>query len=354
MYFSQEDWEKYFAENGCENKIEGIWNESSNLRMIKDGISEAYPEIFTTIAICKKGDYFYRYNVGQPDGDTIDFQSTSSSDIYIVKNYEKNKYGNNCSTQSYMSFENNLFFKFSIERCQFWYIGDNVSVNEDYKCVKIFPKSENESGSSKASGTGFAISTNGYIVTNHHVTDGATSILVRGVNEDFSVAYNAKIVVEDKNNDLSIIKIEDTKFTTIAAIPYVIEKRSLDVGSPVYVLGYPLRATMGDEVKLTNGIISSKSGFQGDVTSYQITAPVQPGNSGGPLFDEKGNIIGIINAKHVGAENASYAIKSSYLMNLIDLLPTPPKLQTISTVAGKPLTEQVKILKKFTYIIEIN
>ena len=96
-----------------------------------------------------------------------------------------------------------------------------------------------------------------------------------------------------------------------------------------------MRATMGDEVKLTNGIISSKSGFQGDVTSYQITAPVQQGNSGGPLFDSKGNIIGIINAKHAGAENASYAIKASYLMNLIDLMPTPPKLQTISTVADR-------------------
>ena len=111
---------------------------------------------------------------------------------------------------------------------------------------------------------------------------------------------------------------------------------------------------MGDEVKLTNGIISSKSGFQGDITSYQITAPVQSGNSGGPLFDDKGNIIGIINSKHKGAENVSYAVKSSYLMNLIDLISTPPKLQTISIVAGKSLTEQVKILKKFTYIIEIN
>jgi S1-C subfamily serine protease len=111
---------------------------------------------------------------------------------------------------------------------------------------------------------------------------------------------------------------------------------------------------MGDEVKLTNGIISSKSGFQGDVTSYQISAPIQPGNSGGPLFDGKGNVIGTVNAKHDGAENVSYAIKTSYLINLIDLLPTPPKFQTISTVAGKPLTEQVKILKKFTYIIEVN
>ena len=151
-----------------------------------------------------------------------------------------------------------------------------------------------------------------------------------------------------------MLQIDDPSFTTLGTIPYIIANRASDVGSSVFVLGYPLRATMGDEVKLTNGIISSKSGFQGDVTSYQITAPIQPGNSGGPLFDEKGNIIGVINAKHGGAENVSYAIKASYLMNLIDLMPTPPKLQTISIVSGKSLTEQVKILKKFTYIIEIN
>ena len=106
--------------------------------------------------------------------------------------------------------------------------------------------------------------------------------------------------------------------------------------------------------KLTNGIISSKSGFQGDVTSYQITAPIQPGNSGGPLFDSNGNLIGIVNAKHTGAENASYAIKATYLLSLFDLMPTAPKLQTISSVTGKSLTEQVKTLKKFTYIIEVN
>lgn len=206
----------------------------------------------------------------------------------------------------------------------------------------------------KSSGSGYAISSNGFIVTNHHVTSGATSIKIRGVNGDFSTSYTAKIVIEDKNNDLTIIKIDDPRFTSLGTIPYIIANRSSEVGSSVFVLGYPLRATMGDEVKLTNGIISSKSGFQSDITSYQITAPVQPGNSGGPLFDSKGNIIGVINAKHAGAENASYAIKSSYLMNLIDLIPNPPKLQTVSSVAGKPLTEQVKILKKFTYIIEIN
>lgn len=206
----------------------------------------------------------------------------------------------------------------------------------------------------KSSGTGFALSSNGYIVTNHHVTKGASSINVRGINGNFSKAYTAKVIIEDNKNDLSIIKIDDPSFTSLGTVPYTIINRPSDVGSSVFVLGYPLRATMGDEVKLTNGIISSKSGFQGDVTSYQITAPIQPGNSGGPLFDDKGNVIGIVNAKHAGAENASYAIKTPYLGNLIDLMPIRPKLQTVNMIFGKPLTDQVKVLKKYTYIIEIN
>lgn len=223
--------------------------------------------------------------------------------------------------------------------------------------IKMFPASTdnfNSSIESPSSGTGYAISSDGYVVTNHHVTNEASSIIIRGVNGDFSKSYTAKVVIDDKNNDLTILKIDDPSFTSLGTIPYIIANRASDVGSSVFVLGYPLRSTMGDEIKLTNGIVSSKSGYQGDVTSYQISAPVQPGNSGGPLFDDKGNIIGIINAKHVGAENASYAIKTSYLMNLIDLMPSPPKLQTVSKVAGKTLSEQIKILKKFIYIIEIN
>lgn len=228
--------------------------------------------------------------------------------------------------------------------------------SEESSYLKMYPSASSSINSDfeKSSGTGFALTSNGYIVTNYHVTNGAKKINVRGVNGDFNKKVSAKIIVEDKINDLSIIKIEDPTFISFGQLPYVLSNKSLDVGSSIFVLGYPLLATMGDEVKLTNGLISSKSGFQGDATTYQISAPVQPGNSGGPLFDKNGNIVGIVNAKHTGAENVSYAIKVSYLMNLIDLIPTAPKLQTISSVTGKPLTEQVKILKKFTYIIEIN
>ncbi|RNI26907.1 S1C family serine protease [Rufibacter latericius] len=223
--------------------------------------------------------------------------------------------------------------------------------------LKLFPSASDNvivSSNTPGSGTGFALSSNGLIATNSHVINGASKIKVRGIKGDFVKTYNARVVVEDKNNDLAIIKIEDPSFSSLGEVPYKINPRTTDVGNSIFVLGYPLRATMGDEIKLTNGIVSSKSGFQGDITSYQISAPIQPGNSGGPLFDLNGNVVGVINAKHTGAENASYAVKSSYLLNLIDLMPTPPALSSSSLLTGKSLADQVKIVKEFSYIIEVN
>ncbi len=206
--------------------------------------------------------------------------------------------------------------------------------------------------SNKKSGTGFAVTSDGIIVTNFHVIDGANVIRVRGINSDFYRTYSAYVLLTDTKNDLALIKIDDSKFSSLNKIPYVIKSNISDIGESVFVLGYPLRSSMGDEIKLTNGIISSRTGFQDDITSYQITAAIQPGNSGGPLFNSQGNIIGIINAKHIGAENASYAIKASYLTNLISSLSFNPKLQTINSLNGKSLPQQVGLVKEFIYIIE--
>jgi len=222
--------------------------------------------------------------------------------------------------------------------------------------IKVFPTvNDNIKNNSNipASGTGFAIASNGLIATNNHVIEGAKSIIVRGINGDFTKTYTANILTSDKNNDLAIIKINDPNFTSFGHIPYIIKSGISNVGEEVFVLGYPLRATMGDEIKLTNGIISSKTGFQNDITSYQISAPVQPGNSGGPLFDKQGNVIGVVNAKHIGAENVSYAIKISYLLNLIDLLDGTPVQTQVSSLNGKTLTQQVSIINKYVYIVEV-
>lgn len=221
--------------------------------------------------------------------------------------------------------------------------------------LKLYPShSTSNSNSSKSSGTGFALSSNGLIVTNYHVIDGAKNISIKGVNGNFSLKLNAKVVVSDRNNDLAILQISDPNFNTISNVPYAIKLSASDVGENVFVLGYPLRSTMGEEIKLTTGIISSKTGFQGDITSYQVSAPIQPGNSGGPLFDNNSNLIGVINAKLKGGENVSYAVKVSYLKNLIDALPVAPTLNNSVSLSSASLSEKVKVLNNYVYIIEIN
>lgn len=233
---------------------------------------------------------------------------------------------------------------------------DNGSETSGY--LKMYPNTNsgnNSSGSpsyaqeEKWSGTGFAIG-NGYLVTNYHVIEKAKSISIQGVKGSFNTTYNATVAATDKNNDLAIIKIDDINFKGFGTIPYRVKTTTSDVGEDVFVLGYPLTTTMGEEIKLTTGVISSKTGFQGDVSMYQISAPVQPGNSGGPLFDGKGNIVGVVSAKHLGAENVGYAIKASYLNNLVETISgaTLPSNNTLSTLS---LSEKVKRVDDFVFLI---
>ena len=201
------------------------------------------------------------------------------------------------------------------------------------------------------SGTGFALN-NGYICTNYHVIDGAKSIEIHGVQGDFTNSYSAKVVTSDKFNDLAILKVDDVDFKGFGTIPYKVKTSMAEVGEEIFVLGYPLTTTMGDEIKLTTGVVSSRTGYQGDVSLYQISAPIQPGNSGGPLFDSQGNLIGIVSAKHTGAENVGYAIKASYLRNLMESSLTEDVLPVNNSVSSLPLTGKVKKVKNFVYFIE--
>ena len=218
--------------------------------------------------------------------------------------------------------------------------------------IKLYPAqaSQSASESDEWSGTGFALK-NGYVVTNYHVIDGAKSITIQGVKGDFNISYNASVVGSDKNNDLALLKISDSSFNGFGTIPYSIASTISEVGEDIFVLGYPLTSTMGDEIKLTTGVISSKTGFQGDVALYQISAPIQPGNSGGPLFDKKGNVIGVVSAKHAGAENVGYAIKSMYLRNLIESCASSSIIPTTNSVSTLPLTGKVKAEKSFVFFI---
>ena len=205
-------------------------------------------------------------------------------------------------------------------------------------------------------GSGIIISKSGHIITNHHVINDANDIEVEFILDDEVQKFNAEIVQSDKVNDLAVIKIVDVNFDGVKELPYNFKTRSSDVGTKVYAFGYPMALSiMGKEIKVTDGIISSKTGFDGDITTYQISAPIQGGNSGGPLFDDKGNFIGINTAgirKDI-ADNVGYSKKTSYVLNLIDILPKSIDLPSNKKLESLPLTEQIKEISKYVVLVKV-
>jgi serine protease Do len=157
-------------------------------------------------------------------------------------------------------------------------------------------------------GTGFALNNNGYFVTSLHIVKGADSVFVLDNEQN---TYSAHVVVTDNRLDIAILKIEKDANAKFADLPYSFKKTNVDLGEKVFTLGFP-----SDEIVYSEGALSSVNGG-GDTAMYQISVPINPGNSGGPLFDEQGNVIGIIKSKNRSAEATGFAIKSSYLMQLI-------------------------------------
>lgn len=227
--------------------------------------------------------------------------------------------------------------------------------------IKIYPAkstSETNDNSSisdidlKSTGSGFVVSGN-VIATNYHVVSDAEKIKVLlNVNGAFE-EYNARILSTDKTNDLALLTIRDEKFKPLSSAPYSIVSNAVDVGTSVFTMGYPMSDVLGNEVKITDGIISSKTGYEGDAVTYQISAPIQPGNSGGALFDKKGHLVGITNAGIPSADNVGYAIKSSYLINLIDSAPIDISLPKGIDMANKDLPSVIKVYTPFIAFIKI-
>lgn len=371
----QEQWGKNSTRKLSElDPIEGIWNLKVNLKIINknsgERAGEGLEEIGNTI-IQKRGDIYVGEAI-QHEKFRFKLSKTSSKNLFFYDGFMfiadvNTSFELELINNSIIEVEHILSFteKVKLNTATFKNYSkpqiDEISKIFDMifvlKLVKLYPtdidfNNKNNSDNKIQNATGFAISSDGLIVTNFHVIDNFNSIKVKGINGNFTNSYSAKVLVSDVKNDLAIIKITDPSFTHLGTPPYNIKFETSDVGLEIFVLGYPLTATMGEEIKLTNGIISAKSGFRGDITSYQISAPIQPGNSGAPLFNKDGNLIGIVNAKHEGAENAGYAIKSNYLTNLLESLSPSPTLSTQNVLEGKPLVEQVKLISKYIYIVQ--
>ena len=317
-------------------------NESSSVAYIAKQRDDSY--------ICR---IYNPYNMSG----TFKISSLGTSNLFRLNG----EYG-----ERYSHFENSGYLYFDIST-RFVFEGTFFNVefsgNDQYhkvvmkmSFIKTYPTATTfteNNNPSKWTGTGFALK-GGYILTNYHVINDASTINVYGIDGDFANGRKATIIGFDKSNDLALLKLSGDLPVSFNSIPYGFKSQIADVGEDVYVLGYPLTATMGEEVKLTNGIISAKTGFDGDVSQYQISVPVQPGNSGGPLIDYNGNVIGIVCAKHIGAENASYAVKTSQAKNLIESVSNSSIMSTKNTLQGKSLKEQVKSVSKYVFIIKCN
>jgi S1-C subfamily serine protease len=278
------------------------------------------------------------------------FEPSSIRNIYAAKWYMANK----TRYDTFGVMENSGLL--SID-----FINPQTGDKKQDKLVKMFPPISDDAKilpeGSFVSGSGFFISTGGIIATNAHVVEKAKNIEISIVNEIGNFTYKAKVLLADSSNDVALLQIDDVNFRVLSTLPYGFTERA-DTGEKVFTIGYPLNDIMGSNFKVTDGIISAISGIADDVRYLQISVPLQPGNSGGPLFNKEGNIIGLtsakLNSKAVGTEieNVNYAIKASYLVSLYNMLPNSEKLGASSAMAGKQLQEQVKVLKNYVCIIK--
>jgi S1-C subfamily serine protease len=328
----------YFDKNGAE-LIEGIWDYSSpgtseyRLAILKNGYK------FHATIIEKTGKY-------RPGDLKATFETAATDEVLTIKWQMGNK---RAIKKIVGTVKNNAVIDFYLNgKVMLYRVYPKFNKNNKQKRVKT--------GKWAGNGSGIIISKSGHIITNHHVIEDAEDIEVEFMLDNELQKFNAEIVQVDKTNDLAVLKIFDMNFDGVSEPPYNFKFRGSDVGTKVYAFGYPMALSiMGKEIKVTDGMISSKSGFDGNITTYQITAPIQAGNSGGPLFDGEANLIGINSSgirKDI-ADNVSYSIKTSYVSNLIDVLPKSIELPSTTGLKSLPLTEQIKEISKYVVLIKV-
>ena len=170
-----------------------------------------------------------------------------------------------------------------------------------------------------SSGTGFAVSYDGYVITNHHVIDGCENVVVHTKDNDFDV----RVITYDPQNDLALLKGDFRPDTALS-----LSNRRPELLQDVYVAGFPFGDKFSTHIKVTKGIVSSLTGIGNNFSNIQIDAALQSGNSGGPILDEQGNVIAVavakLDAKYmfeeygVIPENTNFGIKASVVQSVLD------------------------------------
>jgi S1-C subfamily serine protease len=198
------------------------------------------------------------------------------------------------------------------------------------------------------SGTGFAISNDGYFVTSYHVTEGADSVYIQ--NRD-GETFKASIVSFDEKADVALLRVDNKSFRFgKKEVPYNFAANKKYLGANVFTLGYPQ-----DEIVYSEGYISSKNGYEGDSMQYRLELPAAPGQSGSPVLDKQGNVIAIVTGKENNTEGTTYAVSSQAVFSLVKNISKNEKIKLPSGNRFNRLSreQQIECLENYTCQIKV-
>ena len=198
------------------------------------------------------------------------------------------------------------------------------------------------------SGTGFALTNDGYFITNYHVTEGADSVYIQNKDGEY---FKAHLISFDAKSDVALLKVDHKNFRFAKGeVPYTFASHKKTLGATVYTRGYPQ-----DEIVYNEGYISANNGYQGDSMQYRLELPASPGQSGAPVLDANGNIIAIVTGKESESEGTTYAVSSKAINNLINNLPKDlnvrlPKSNKLNKLSRE---QQIGKLEYFTCAVKV-
>jgi S1-C subfamily serine protease len=225
----------------------------------------------------------------------------------------------------------------------------NVQVKQVKDLEKRIDAPETPPISFRSGGTGFMVDGKGYIVTNAHLIRNSKNIVVSNHKGYSYRAIVAKVITE---KDIAILKIQDPSFKVYNSLPYSIRKSSSDVAEPIFTLGYP-----GNQIVYTEGYLSAKNGLNGDTLSCQLGIAANRGNSGGPVFNKEGEIIGVISSKETDSEGIAFAIQSRYILSALEDMKKDERFESLkipskSTLRGLSKQQQVKRIEDYIFMVK--